>query len=77
MEELVKFTYLTEGVQIILVDRYGERVETAEQLSVQVTPTPVPTDDKDFASLGALAGLLVLVLLRSAQQLRAVLSRLF
>ena len=39
MEELVKFTYLTRGRADYLVDRYSERVETAEQLSVRVTST--------------------------------------
>ena len=39
MEELVKFTYLTRGRADCLVDRYSERVETAEQLSVRVTST--------------------------------------
>ena len=39
MEELVKFTYLTRGRAEYLVDRYSERVETAEQLSARVTGT--------------------------------------
>ena len=39
MEELVKFTYLTRGRADYLVDRYSERVETAEQLSARVTST--------------------------------------
>ena len=39
MEELVKFTYLTRGQADYLVDRYSERVETAEQLSARVTST--------------------------------------
>ena len=40
MEELVKFTYLTRGHDKALVDRYSERVETAEQLMARVNSTP-------------------------------------
>ena len=40
MEELVKFTCLTRGRIDYLVDRYSERVETAEQQSARVTRTP-------------------------------------
>ncbi|MGB1470466.1 MAG: arsenical resistance protein ArsH [Candidatus Puniceispirillaceae bacterium] len=36
MEELVKFTYLTRGRTDYLVDRYSERVETAQTLSDRV-----------------------------------------
>lgn len=36
MEELMKFTLLTRGVSDYMVDRYSQRVETAEQLSVRV-----------------------------------------
>ena len=36
MEELVKFTLLTRDVASILVDRYSERKETAEELSKRV-----------------------------------------
>jgi len=36
MEELVKFTYLTRGRADYLVDRYSERVETAQTLSERV-----------------------------------------
>ena len=36
MEELYKFTLLTRGQAAYLVDRYSERVETAEQLSKSV-----------------------------------------
>lgn len=36
MEELYKFTLLTRGQSAYLVDRYSERVETAEQLSQRV-----------------------------------------
>jgi arsenic resistance protein ArsH len=35
-EELVKFTYLTRGRSEYLVDRYSERVETAEALMNRV-----------------------------------------
>ncbi|WP_458734607.1 arsenical resistance protein ArsH [Zobellella taiwanensis] len=36
MEELMKFTLLTRGRADYLVDRYSERVESAEQLSARV-----------------------------------------
>ena len=36
MEELMKFTLLIRGQQGYLVDRYSERVETAEQQSQRV-----------------------------------------
>jgi arsenic resistance protein ArsH len=36
MEELMKFTLLTRDHQEYLVDRYSERVETAEQQSERV-----------------------------------------
>ena len=36
MEELVKFTLLTRDFKELLVDRYSERVESAEQLSKRV-----------------------------------------
>ena len=36
MEELVKFTYLTRGRADYLVDRYSERLETAQTLSERV-----------------------------------------
>lgn len=36
MEELVKFTLLTRSVSIYLTDRYGERKESAEELSKRV-----------------------------------------
>ena len=36
MEELLKFTYLTRDRSDYLVDRYSERVETAEQQSIRV-----------------------------------------
>ena len=36
MEELVKFTILTRGCSDYLVNRYSERVETAEELIVRV-----------------------------------------
>jgi len=40
MEELVKFTYLTRGRADYLVDRYSERVESAEEQSKRVRSTP-------------------------------------
>lgn len=36
MEELMKFTLLTRGTAAYLVDRYSERVESAEELSKRV-----------------------------------------
>ena len=36
MEELVKFTWLTRDLNDTLLDRYSERVETAEELSQRV-----------------------------------------
>jgi len=36
MEELMKFTLLTRGRAEYLVDRYSERVESAEALSLRV-----------------------------------------
>ncbi|MFP5483303.1 MAG: arsenical resistance protein ArsH, partial [Gammaproteobacteria bacterium] len=36
MEELMKFTLLTRGHAKYLVDRYSERVESAEELSRRV-----------------------------------------
>jgi arsenic resistance protein ArsH len=36
MEELMKFTILTRGRSAYLVDRYSERVESAEELSKRV-----------------------------------------
>jgi arsenic resistance protein ArsH len=36
MEELVKFTYMTRDITPYLVDRYSERVETADQLTKRV-----------------------------------------
>lgn len=36
VEELVKFTWLVRGRSNVLLDRYSERVETAEQLSARV-----------------------------------------
>lgn len=36
MEELVKFTWLTRDLNDYLLDRYSERVETAEELSKRV-----------------------------------------
>ena len=36
MEELVKFTLLMRDQKDYFVDRYSERVETAEQLSKRV-----------------------------------------
>lgn len=41
MEELMKFTYLTRGRSAYLVDRYSERVETAEELSARVNMTAI------------------------------------
>ncbi len=39
MEELVKFTYLTRDHSDFLVDRYSERVETAEEQGIRVNDT--------------------------------------
>lgn len=39
MEELIKFTVLTRGRSQYLVDRYSERVETAQELSNRVNKT--------------------------------------
>jgi arsenic resistance protein ArsH len=36
MEELVKFTWLTRDRNDYLLDRYSERVESAEELSKRV-----------------------------------------
>jgi arsenic resistance protein ArsH len=36
MEELVKFTRLTRGCRDYLVDRYSERIESAEEVSARV-----------------------------------------
>ena len=36
MEELLKFTLLTRNISDYLVDRYSERVESAEALSQRV-----------------------------------------
>jgi arsenic resistance protein ArsH len=40
LEELVKFTYLTRNRSADLVDRYSERVESAEELFTRVNSTP-------------------------------------
>ncbi|MBB5514444.1 arsenic resistance protein ArsH [Rubricella aquisinus] len=40
MEELVKFTLLTRDIREHLVDRYSERVESAEKLMARVNSTP-------------------------------------
>ena len=40
MEELVRFTYLSRGHADALVDRYSERVESAEALTARVNSTP-------------------------------------
>ena len=40
VEELVKFTYLVRGRSDYLVDRYSERVESAEALKKRVDSTP-------------------------------------
>lgn len=39
MEELVKFTWLTRGRKDYLVDRYSERLETAEAVHARVSQT--------------------------------------
>jgi len=36
MEELLKFTLLTRDLKDYLVDRYSERVESAEELSKRI-----------------------------------------
>jgi arsenic resistance protein ArsH len=36
MEELMKFTLITRGIKTNLVDRYSERIETAEELMERV-----------------------------------------
>ena len=41
MEELVKFTLLTRGCSDYLVDRYSERKESAEALSMRVNKRPI------------------------------------
>jgi len=41
MEELMKFTLLTRGHADYLVDRYSERVETAEELSKRVNQASI------------------------------------
>lgn len=41
MEELVKFTLLTRDVTPYLVDRYSERKESAEALSLRVKRTEI------------------------------------
>lgn len=41
MEELVKFTLLTRDASAYLVDRYGERKETAEKLSKRVNQASI------------------------------------
>ena len=41
MEELMKFTILTRGRAAYLVDRYSERVETAEELSRRVNQSSI------------------------------------
>ena len=40
MEELVKFTYMTRGRSVDLVDRYSEREESGEALIARVNSTP-------------------------------------
>jgi len=46
MEELVKFTLLTRDVTSYLTDRYSERVESAEALSVRVNlPAAAPVSE--------------------------------
>lgn len=41
MEELMKFTHLTRGHADYLVDRYSERVETAQELSKRVNQSSI------------------------------------
>ena len=38
MEELARFTVITQGQKAILADRYSERVESAEELHKRVSP---------------------------------------
>jgi arsenic resistance protein ArsH len=40
MEELVKFTYMTRGRSMELVDRYSEKMESAEALIARINSTP-------------------------------------
>lgn len=40
MEELVKFTYMTRGRSVKLVDRYSEKMESGEALIARVNSTP-------------------------------------
>ncbi len=40
LEELVKFTYMTRNWSADLVDRYSERVESAQELVARVNSTP-------------------------------------
>ena len=41
LEELIKFTYLTRGHSEVLVDRYSERVESAEELMARVNTASI------------------------------------
>jgi arsenic resistance protein ArsH len=41
MEELARFTVMTRGRKELLVDRYSERVETAEELHKRVSLTDI------------------------------------
>ncbi len=40
MEELVKFTYMTRGRSVELLDRYSEKMESAEALIARVNSSP-------------------------------------